>query len=67
MLALFDQVKPSGGTPIGQRLEHLLSEALDELEDAKAKGKLKELKPVSIIVITDGEPSASLSFSAHHA
>ncbi|KAL0577457.1 hypothetical protein V5O48_004526 [Marasmius crinis-equi] len=55
---LFDQIKPKGVTPIGERLEVLLQAYLRELEQAgnTAEG-LKKIKPVNYLVITDGQPT----------
>jgi hypothetical protein len=70
--AIFGNVKPWGATPTGNRLGHLLRPLLVELEDKEAKvqptgipqrpkvkglTEMVEIKPVNIIVITDGEPS----------
>lgn len=59
VLELFDKVRPNSGTPIGDRLEYLLNKIIEEAETRKTKGTLKDLKPTSIIVITDGEASMS--------
>lgn len=53
-MQLFDIIKPAGHTPIGNRLEELLHNYFDQLDRAEWKG----VKPLNIIVITDGEPSA---------
>ncbi|KAG6331583.1 hypothetical protein ID866_7508 [Astraeus odoratus] len=60
---LFDHVQPYGLTPIGEKLEGLLSEYIRRLENAQNlcdKGDslaLKQIKPVNFIVITDGAPT----------
>jgi len=41
-----------GATPIGKRLQQLLDEYIPQVEQ-----QLSNLKPVNIIIITDGEPS----------
>lgn len=51
--AIFDAVRPSGGTPTGTRLHHILKPYLQGLQQA-ANSK-QELKPLNIIMITDGE------------
>lgn len=56
--ALFTRIQPSGVTNIGTALENLISEYLDELDEAEQRsGKegVKKIKPVNYIVITDGE------------
>lgn len=50
---IFSTVRPSGGTPTGQRLNEILKRYLHELEQ---KGEANT-KPLNIIVITDGVPS----------
>ncbi|KAI6152431.1 hypothetical protein BKA82DRAFT_4111182 [Pisolithus tinctorius] len=61
--ALFRQVEPEGYTPIGERLEGLLSDYLRDLEKAQRQyekgdsSALKRIKPVNFIVITDGCPT----------
>jgi hypothetical protein len=55
--ALFKTVRPLRTTPIGARLEDLLRKYLADLERADRQGD--ELpKPLNIIIITDGIPSA---------
>ncbi|KAI6100128.1 hypothetical protein F5141DRAFT_969010, partial [Pisolithus sp. B1] len=61
--ALFGHVRPLGLTPIGERLEGLLSDYLRNLERAQRRhdkgdsSALKQIKPVNFIVITDGCPT----------
>lgn len=50
---IFREQKPYGGTPTGTRLNQILRPYLRDLE---AKGAAN-VKPLNIIVITDGEPS----------
>ena len=50
---IFREQKPYGATPTGTRLNQILRPYLRELE---AKGAAN-VKPLNIIVITDGEPS----------
>ncbi|EHY60401.1 hypothetical protein HRR83_000162 [Exophiala dermatitidis] len=60
--ALFRTVRPLGGTPTGTRLNHLLKPYLAQLEDSLRGGRgniaqVTTVKPLNIIVITDGVPS----------
>ncbi|QRV92261.1 von willebrand factor type A domain protein [Ceratobasidium sp. AG-Ba] len=50
---LFASVRQSPGTPTGRRLNDLLTSYINKLETAGAKS----IKPLNLIVITDGEPS----------
>ncbi|KAK7455840.1 hypothetical protein VKT23_010876 [Stygiomarasmius scandens] len=52
VVQLFNKVIPDGATPIGKRLQQLLDEYIPQVEQ-----QLSNLKPVNIIVITDGEPT----------
>ena len=57
---LFNAVHPVGGTPTGTRLQHILKPYLLQLEDAlerTAHGHDVTVKPLNIIVITDGVPT----------
>ncbi|CUA77907.1 hypothetical protein RSOLAG22IIIB_06860 [Rhizoctonia solani] len=59
---LFYSVKPGGGTPTGRRLEQILTAYITRIEAAKTKSGGADLsqsgiKPLNLIVITDGEPS----------
>ncbi|KAG9118950.1 hypothetical protein FRC07_006266 [Ceratobasidium sp. 392] len=59
---LFASVTQSPGTPTGKRLEHLLSAYISKLEAAKHKVgtvdfETSGIKPLNLIVITDGAPS----------
>ena len=51
---IFDKVRPGGGTPTGSRLNAILKPYLRECE-AKGANKIDEVKPMNIIVLTDGE------------
>ena len=51
--SIFQSIKPRGGTPTGTRLNAILRPYLRELE---AKGS-DAVKPLNIIVITDGQSS----------
>lgn len=52
---VFDTVRPSGGTPTGTRLNAILKPYLRECEAKKSN--FDNLKPLNIIVITDGVPT----------
>ncbi|KIX07273.1 uncharacterized protein Z518_01926 [Rhinocladiella mackenziei CBS 650.93] len=57
---LFQSVRPLGGTPTGTRLNQLLKPYLAqvaELAERQAHGEEATVKPLNIIVITDGVPS----------
>ena len=57
---LFENVRPLGGTPTGTRLNSILKPYVVELADSlerQAHGHETTLKPLNIIVITDGVPS----------
>jgi uncharacterized protein YegL len=51
---IFTTVKPGAGTPTGTRLNHILRAYLRNYEE---KHKTEEVKPMNIIVITDGMPT----------
>ncbi|KAJ3814005.1 hypothetical protein F5876DRAFT_73325 [Lentinula aff. lateritia] len=57
VLSLFARVQPSGATWLGQKLDCLLREYLNELKEAKP---LKKIKPINYMVITDGRPDDQL-------
>ncbi|PTB67561.1 hypothetical protein BBK36DRAFT_1167953 [Trichoderma citrinoviride] len=50
---IFKETRPRGGTPTGTRLSDILEPYVGSLEEAKRTGE--QVKPVNIIVITDGE------------
>ncbi|KAL9049472.1 MAG: hypothetical protein Q9162_007210 [Coniocarpon cinnabarinum] len=52
---IFKKVHPSNGTPTGPRLGQIMTEYLDKLEEAR--GDSQRVKPLNIIVITDGMPN----------
>ncbi|CAE6395265.1 unnamed protein product [Rhizoctonia solani] len=59
---LFYAVKPSGSTPTGLRLEQLLMAYIARIEAARTKSGGQDplnsgIKPLNLIVITDGEPT----------
>lgn len=52
---IFERVRPQGGTPTGIRVHNILKPYLAKLEAEMAAGR--ELKPLNLIVLTDGVPS----------
>lgn len=57
---IFSTVRPSGGTPTGTRLSHILRPYLTELQkdrERQSQGQNPRVKPLNIIVITDGVPT----------
>jgi uncharacterized protein YegL len=57
---IFNSVRPLGGTPTATRLGHILKPYLAQLEESierLAHGEDVPVKPLNIIVITDGVPS----------
>lgn len=52
---IFERVRPNGGTPTGTRVHSILKPYLAKLE--KDMGEGKEVKPLNLIVLTDGVPS----------
>jgi hypothetical protein len=52
---IFERVRPQGGTPTGTRVYNILNPYLAKLE--KVMGEGKEVKPMNLIVLTDGVPS----------
>jgi hypothetical protein len=58
--SIFNSIRPLGGTPTGTRLQHILKPYLSQLEQSmklQAQGQEPTVKPLNIIVITDGVPS----------
>ena len=58
--AIFNTVRPLGGTPTGTRLNHILKPYLAQVEESlerQGHGNDATVKPLNIIVITDGVPS----------
>jgi len=56
---LFNRVQPRGPTPIAAKLEELLQDYMYQIETAN-KGdprKLRQIKPVNYIILTDGAPT----------
>ncbi|KAK5948431.1 hypothetical protein OHC33_010605 [Knufia fluminis] len=54
---IFRSVRPSGGTPTGTRLNAILKQYLKDLPkeiERQARGQAATVKPLNIIVITDG-------------
>lgn len=55
---IFNSVRPGGATPTGTRLNNILKPYLASLEaQAKSKSDPDSIKPLNIIVITDGAAS----------
>ncbi|KAH8677944.1 hypothetical protein BX600DRAFT_451111 [Xylariales sp. PMI_506] len=55
---IFRSVDPNGNTPTGQRLHLILKNYLNRYEQqVKATGDETSLRPLNVIVITDGAPS----------
>ncbi|KAK7413144.1 hypothetical protein QQX98_007970 [Neonectria punicea] len=52
---LFESVTPSASTPTGSRLQSILKPYMDHLESRK--NNMETVKPMNIIVITDGCPT----------
>jgi uncharacterized protein YegL len=52
---IFERVRPQGGTPTGIRVHNILKPYLAKLESEMAQGR--EMKPLNLIVLTDGVPS----------
>ena len=52
---IFARVRPQGGTPTGTRVHNILKPYLAKLETEMAAGE--EMKPLNLIVLTDGVPS----------
>jgi len=52
---IFERVRPGGGTPTGVRVHNILKPYLTKLEREMAESR--ELKPLNLIVLTDGVPS----------
>lgn len=63
---LFSSVRPRGATPTGARLHQILKPYVESL--ARRSGNMESVKPVNIIVITDGVPTDDPeSIIVHHA
>lgn len=51
---IFTTVQPRGGTPTGTRLNQILKEYVEEFDKKQKHGRESSVKPLNIIVITDG-------------
>ncbi|KAL6237800.1 hypothetical protein BDW75DRAFT_203157 [Aspergillus navahoensis] len=51
---IFKSVSPRGATPVGTRLHQILTPYLRDIKRLTTQGRESELKPLNIIVITDG-------------
>ncbi|OAP56168.1 hypothetical protein AYL99_09347 [Fonsecaea erecta] len=71
--SLFQNVRPLGGTPTGTRLNQILKPYLSELSDSLERQSRNSneaeapVKPLNIIVITDGVPSDDVESVIVHA
>ncbi|KAF8993617.1 hypothetical protein BDQ17DRAFT_1368092 [Cyathus striatus] len=54
---LVDMVHPNGGTPTGQRCSEILNSHIDKLEKLKHTPEYSRIKPLILVVITDGVPT----------
>jgi uncharacterized protein YegL len=54
---IFKTVKPGGGTPMGTRCNAILKPYISKLHAEAKRNKLDDVKPLNILVITDGVPS----------
>ncbi|KAL7912841.1 hypothetical protein GGI35DRAFT_264535 [Trichoderma velutinum] len=60
---IFKTVQPNRGTPTGGRLRTILRPYVDGLPSPKDKSRnIDDVKPINIIVITDGEPTDDPDF-----
>lgn len=57
MLDIFDAVQPRGWTYTGAKLKILLNRCIKRFDDAAGKPEYADIKPVDIIVLTDGAPT----------
>ncbi|KAL2871875.1 uncharacterized protein BJX67DRAFT_369394 [Aspergillus lucknowensis] len=51
---IFKSVSPTGATPVGTRLHQIVTPYMRDLSRLAPQGRDSELKPLNIIVITDG-------------
>ncbi|KAL5338493.1 hypothetical protein BJX70DRAFT_199780 [Aspergillus crustosus] len=51
---IFKSVSPNGATPVGTRLHQILTPYMRNLSQLASQGREAEIKPLNIIVITDG-------------
>ncbi|CAH6419354.1 Hypothetical protein HVR_LOCUS559 [uncultured virus] len=59
---ILDKIKekgigPRGGTPLGAKLQSIFTNFKNLYTTLKSRGILNTLKPINVIVITDGQPS----------
>ncbi|KAI0937783.1 hypothetical protein AcW1_003854 [Taiwanofungus camphoratus] len=47
-------IKPSGGTPTGEKMHSLLFERIEQLDKTKGTIEYSQIKPLDLIVLTDG-------------
>ncbi|KAH9949241.1 hypothetical protein B0H21DRAFT_729151 [Amylocystis lapponica] len=60
--AVFDRVQPFNGTPMGERIYEHLGRRIDLLDNAAGTPQYKDIKPLDLIVLTDGKPTDAASF-----
>ncbi|KAL4873880.1 hypothetical protein BDV12DRAFT_159782 [Aspergillus spectabilis] len=51
---IFKSVFPNGATPVGTRLHQILTPYMRNLSQLTSQGRESEIKPLNIIIITDG-------------
>ncbi|KAF5376140.1 hypothetical protein D9615_007707 [Tricholomella constricta] len=54
---IFNTVRPAGGTPTGATLKVVINEHIDRLDEAVNTAAYATIKPLDIIVLTDGVPT----------
>ena len=52
-----NKIFPRGGTPLGSKLNSVFNDFKDLYSHNKRNNSLNKVKPINVIVITDGEPS----------
>lgn len=57
VFGVYDQVRPEGFTPTGARLDRILGRIIEKLDDAVDTPAYGRIKPIDIIVLTDGVPT----------
>lgn len=55
-----------GGTPTGARLDAILGQYANELDNAIGTPEYSTIKPLDLICLTDGAPSQSINFVVFH-
>jgi len=57
IMSIFDQVQPRGRTPTGATLEKVLNDYMTKLDNTVGTPEYYNLKPLDIVVLTDGVPT----------